>query len=126
MMFLLALISPASAGGSLPLSDVLNAVKGDGRLAQEIRDALGKENLNPDHVTCVGDRFGRQWKHLGGGRTLPFMCRIGKQDLAIEGDTELRDRKNNVIKGGINNKDAFSRAYAVRLKNLTWTWGPVE
>jgi hypothetical protein len=122
MMFLLALASPAPAGGSLPLPEVMDVVKDSRALMQDIRDALGRENLKPDDITCAGDRFGSQWKYLGGSRTLPFTCRIGKRDIVIAGDAELLDSKNNVIKGGVGSKSAFSRAHAVRVKNLTWKW----
>lgn len=114
--------SVAWAGGSIGLSDVMEIVKGTPKLAKEITSFLAKIRVNSDDVICGAARFGRHWRHLGGGRNLPVECEIGNRILRIEGKTQYLDRRGRLIRRGADDPNVYSKAHGVRNRNIKWEW----
>ena len=114
--------APASADGTLGLSEVLTAVAKAPKLVEEIQAELDKNNLKPGDVTCIGARHGNHWKYLGGGRAAPYRCEIGKRSLAIEADRVYFDARGKLL-GDLDKADP-KRAKAFREDNFRWTWTP--
>jgi hypothetical protein len=112
----------ALCGGSLPLNDVMEVAKQNPALVKEINDALNHYNLNAKEVTCVGARLGSHWTRLGGARTLPFECPIGKKTLHIDGKVEFLNVNGEIIKGGLDNPDVFDQAQKLKETDLRWEW----
>ena len=121
LAFLLLSATPTLAGGSLSLDEVQTIARQNPQLASEITAALRSEKITTP-VTCTGARFGNHWTHLGGARTLPFECEIGRKKLTIEGTIDFLDEHNVPIQGGIENPNVFRQARHVRERNLTWRW----
>jgi hypothetical protein len=118
----IAAAAPARAAGSLGLDEVLAAVAKAPKLVAEIQAELGKSNLKPADVTCIGARHGNHWKYLGGGRAAPYECEIGKRALAIEADRIYFDAGGKSL-GDVEKADP-KRAKTFREDNFRWTWTP--
>jgi len=115
-------VAPASAGGSLGLDDVLEAVKTVPKLVAEIRAELDKANVKVTDVTCVGSRHGNHWTQLGGARAAPYECEIGPRALKIEADRVYFDGRGKPL--GDLKKVSSKRAKTFREDNFHWTWTP--
>jgi hypothetical protein len=107
---------PAWAPGTITFEEVMGFARNAPNLVLEIENAMKQENMKADSIPCSALRFGHHWTKLGGGRTLPFWCRIGKQYLTINSDLEFLDSEGTIIVGGINNPDVFEDATDVRKK----------
>ena len=116
------LATPASAGGSLGLDEVLAAVGSAPKLVAEIKAELDKNNLKPADVICVAARHGNHWKYLGGGRAAPYECEIGQRSIAIEADRLYFDARGKPL-GDVEKADP-KRAKTFREDNFRWTWTP--
>lgn len=112
--------TPALAAGSLPLTDVLAAVKGSPKLVAEIDTALADNALVVTAVICSGARHGRHWVYLGGARAAPYTCRIGKRDITIEADRIYFDAKGRKL-GDLDHASP-KQAKTFRESNFRWTW----
>jgi hypothetical protein len=122
----LAWATPAWAPGSLGLAEVLEAVKGEPRLVQEIEVELRKRDLKVAEVVCVAARHGSHWRFLGGGRAAPYECAIGDRTLRIEAERtyyDINGRKLGQL-GQVPDKRLFDRAKSFRETRLRWTWNP--
>jgi hypothetical protein len=63
--FLALGITAAWAPGSIPLAELMEQLKDNQQLIDEVNAELKKQNLDAGKVICVGARFGRQWENLG-------------------------------------------------------------
>ena len=59
--FLALGITAAWAPGSIQLDEVMEQLKDNGKLIDEINGELKKQNINAEKVVCIGRRFGNQW-----------------------------------------------------------------
>ena len=116
--------TPAWAGGSLGLDEVLAAVEGRPQIAAQIRRALQQSRLKSAKVVCTAARHGRQWTYLGGGRAAPYECPIGKRTIVITADRIYFDPKGRRL-GNVDQvvaSKAFARAKTFRETNFRWKW----
>ena len=118
----IAFATPACAGGSLPLEEVLTAVAKAPNLLAEITAELDKNSLKAAGVICGGARHGNHWKYLGGGRAAPYQCEIGKRSITIEADRVYFDPKGKSL-GNVDRADP-KRAKTFQESNFKWTWTP--
>ena len=116
------LSAQAWAAGSISFEEVMRLARQNPKLIKEIEEIMRVQKVKPADISCEAGRFGNQWKHLGGGRSLPISCSIGKRSLGIDGDIEFLDARGKVIIGGMDNPKAFGRARNAREKNLSWEW----
>jgi hypothetical protein len=110
----------AHAGGSLGLDEVLAAVAKAPKLVAEIHAELDKSNLKVENVVCWGSRFGNHWTYLGGGRSAPYDCEIGKRSISIEADMVFFNGKGRSL--GDRDKVDPRRAKTFKESNFRWTW----
>lgn len=121
VLLLLALLAtPSLAAGSLPLTDVMARMKAYPNLLLQIRLQLVRAGKRKDDVTCIGERFGNHWVKLGGARTLPYECPIGKRTLLIKGTVVYEDASGRRLKD--NDPDLPRKAARARETRITWTW----
>ena len=120
--FVALAVAPVRADGSLGLDDVLVAVSKSPNLVVEIQAELAKDNLKPQDVTCMGARHGNQWTYLGGGRTAPYQCAIGKRSITIQADRVYFDTRGKSL-GDVDKADQ-KRAKTFQESNFRWTWTP--
>lgn len=118
--FVLLGAGAASAEGSITLDEVMEQLKADGKLIGEIDAELKAQGLSADSVICIGARFGGHWAELGGARSLPYECDIGKKKLNIDGTVQLYDDRGNAI--DMSDEQAPERAFDYKQSDLTWTW----
>ena len=114
--------APAWAPGSIEFHEVMNFARQNQKLVREIETTMKQEKVQTKDIGCTAARFGNQWKYLGGGRSIPFTCQIGKRELTIDGDVEYLDEKGGIIKGGLENPQVFSKARHIRETTPTWKW----
>jgi hypothetical protein len=119
-MFLSLVATAARAGGSIPLTEVLDATRDSPALAREINDELAKSRLNAADVICSADRHGNQWRYLGGSRASPYECTIGERDLTIESSRTYFDGSGKSL-GGLDKADP-RRARKFIETNFRWEW----
>jgi hypothetical protein len=112
----------AWTAGSIPFGEVMGLARHNSKLVKEIAEVMRAQKVKPADISCEAGRFGNHWKHLGGGRSLPISCTIGKRSLGIVGDVEYLDARGKVIVGGMDNPRVFGTARNTREKNLTWEW----
>ena len=110
----------AYAAGSLPLEEVLIAVKDDPKLVTEIKTELARSGLAATTVVCVGARHGRHWVYLGGMRAAPYTCKIGDRALEIEADRVYFDANGRKL-GDVEHASP-QQAKTFRESNFRWTW----
>jgi hypothetical protein len=67
--------------GSLGLDEMMPLIDKSLQLKREVGDAVAKAKVKADEVGCEGKRFPGQWRNLGGGRTAPYVCKIGDKWL---------------------------------------------
>jgi hypothetical protein len=114
--------APAWAEGTLGLDEVLVAVDKAPKLIAEIQSELGKNNLKPTDVTCLGARHGNHWTYLGGGRAAPYQCEIGPRSLKIDADRVYFDARGKLL-GDVDKADP-KRAKTFQESNFRWSWTP--
>ena len=120
--FFTLVASPASAGGSLGLDEVLVAVDKAPKLVAEIQAELTKNNLKPADLACTAARHGNQWTFLGGGRAAPYECEIGQRSIVIEADRIYFDARGKSL--GDLEKASPKRAKTFQESNFRWSWTP--
>jgi hypothetical protein len=120
--FLALAASPALAGGSLGLDEVLVAVEKAPKLVTEIKAELTKGNLKAAELACTAARHGNQWTFLGGGRAAPYECEIGQRSVVIEADRIYFDARGKSL--GDLEKASPKRAKTFQESNFRWTWTP--
>jgi hypothetical protein len=113
-------VSTAYAGGSIPLTDVMDQLKDNAKLIAEINAELAKQKLTADAVTCSGARFGGQWTEISGARAVPFDCAIGERKLHIDGTVHFYDQDSAEIDA--NDEKAPERTFDYKQTDLAWTW----
>lgn len=112
----------AGASGSISFEEVMGIARQNPKLVKEIEQVMRAQKVKAAEISCEAGRFGNHWKHLGGGRSLPMGCTIGKRKLGIDGKIEFRNVRGKVIVGGMDNPRAFATARSAKEKNLTWEW----
>lgn len=110
----------AWAPGTISLEDVMDQLKEQTKLTGEIAAELKAQGLKAESIICVGSRFGGHWTELGGARSVPYECDIGKKKLKIDGTVHLYDERGNEI--DMNDEKAPERAFDYKQTDLTWTW----
>jgi len=120
MAFMLLGATAAWAPGSITLDEVLDQLKDTEKLVAEINAELKAQNLSAENIICVGARFGGHWIELGGARSIPYECEIGKKKLNIDGTLVLYDQQGNEI--DMSDEKAPERAFDYKQTDLTWTW----
>jgi len=118
--FLFVGISAAWAPGSISLDEVMDQLKDNQKLTDEIDAELKSQNLNAASINCTGARFGGNWANLGGARAIPFNCAIGKRTIDIDGELHLYDASGNEL--DMNADDTPAKATDYKQLNLTWKW----
>jgi len=114
------LSTPTNAAGSLPLEDVLVAVKDAPKLVAEIKAELARSGLSVQGVVCVGARHGRHWIYLGGARAAPYTCRIGKREVRIEADRVYFNANGRKL-GDVDHASP-QKAKTFQESDFRWTW----
>jgi hypothetical protein len=114
---------PASAGGSVALSELLQ--NSDSRqispeFIETVRSALARANLSATEVFCTAERLGRQWESLGGQRIGPYLCNLRGRTLEITSSPIYYDRDGNTLELG--ERALMRRATALKEYNLTVHW----
>lgn len=114
--------TPALAGGSIGLDDVLTDVAASTpALVGEIDAAVKKAGVTPADVVCAAEiRLGNQWIELGGTRIVPIECEIGGRALTITGTVTFRDAKGRALKP--SDPKTYKAAVTVEQTDLKWTW----
>lgn len=118
--FMLLGATAAWAPGSITLDEVLDQLKDNEKLGGEINAELKAQNLSAENIICVGARFGGHWVELGGARSIPYECEIGKKKLNIDGTLRLYDQQGAEI--DMSDEKAPERAFDYEQSDLTWTW----
>jgi hypothetical protein len=113
-------ITAAWAPGSIPLSEVMDQLKDNQKLIDEIDAELKTQDLNPDNIVCIGCRFGNQWVNLGGARAIPYNCTVGNRTLDIDGELHLYDAAGKDL--DMDDTTAPEQATEYKQLNLTWKW----
>ncbi len=111
---------PATQGGSLPLSEVLALAKAYPNLITEIRLRLLAAGKKKDDVTCTAQRLSSDWPALGGRRTAPYVCPIGKRLLTITATPSFVDR--NGYRLAADDPALATKAARLTENRLKWTW----
>ncbi|MDH4982535.1 hypothetical protein [Hyphomicrobium sp. D-2] len=112
--------APAYAGGTIPLSDVMEQLKHEPRLIAAIQAELEQQTLDADTLICTGSRFGNHWRELGGARAVPYECEIGGKTLLIDGTVHLFDDEGREL--DMSDENAPSRAFDYSQTDLVWSW----
>lgn len=112
--------SLALAEGSITLDEVMAQLKDNEKLIAEIGAELKAQGLAAESVICIGARFGGHWTELGGARSVPYECEIGKKTLDIDGTLQLYDERGNAI--DMSDERAPERAFDYKQSDLTWKW----
>ena len=114
------LVVAAQAGGSIPLSDVMDQLKENSELIAAIDAELKAQKVEAASVICTGDRFGGHWTELGGARAVPYDCEIGTRKLHIDGTVRLFDQNSAEIDA--SDEKAPDRAFSYKETDLKWKW----
>ena len=80
----------AGAAGSINFEEVMRLARQNPKLLSEIEEVMRAQKIRPREISCEAGRFGHHWKYLGGGRSLPISCIIGKRSLGMDGNIEYR------------------------------------
>jgi hypothetical protein len=106
--------------GSLSLDEMMPLIHKSSQLKREVDDAVTKASVKANEVGCEGKRFPGQWRNLGGGRTAPYVCKIGDKWL------ELRATVRITGHGGKSferiTPEAMKSATIVTETNPKWKW----
>jgi hypothetical protein len=81
--------SPAVAGGSVEIDQVMRLAGQSPKLISEIQSELKEAGKTLSDVKCDAARLGRYWTHLGGLRIPPYTCEIGTRMLELSGAVEF-------------------------------------
>lgn len=120
LVFTLIGTGAAWAPGTITLDEVMDQLKDDAKLTAEISAELKAQGLKAESIICVGARFGGHWVELGGARSVPYECEIGKKKINIDGTLHLYDQGGNEI--DMNDEKAPEKAFDYKQTDLKWTW----
>ena len=109
-------ITAAWAPGSISLDEVMEKLKDNAELVDEINAELKAQNLGADKIICTGARFGGNWTNLGGARAIP--CEIGPRTLDVDGELHIYDDADNELDMNANETPAKATDY--KQTNITW------
>lgn len=112
--------SKLGQGGSLPLSDLDPLIGQSAKLKAEVDAALAKIDKTEDDIVCDGNRFPRQWVHLGGARAAPYDCDFDGKWLVIDAKVQVSDGHGKVYK--TITPAAMRNASKVTETHPTWKW----
>ena len=107
-------------GGSLLLSDIDPLIGQSAQLKQEIGAALAAIKKTADDVNCVGNRFPREWVHLGGMRAAPYTCDFSGKWLVIDATVRVTDRAGKAY--DTITRAAMQNVVKVTETSPTWKW----
>lgn len=113
-------LSPAAAGGSIPLDEVMEQLKDDDKLIAALNAELEAQGLKAEEVICSGSRFGNHWENLGGARAIPYECLLGPRTIEIDGELHLFDKDGNEL--SLDDDDAPQKVVDYKQTNLKWSW----
>ena len=118
--------SPAAGEESLALAEVLEAVKSEPQLVNQIEVELRKRDLKVPEIVCIANRHGNQWRLLGGGRAAPYECSIGDRSLRIDAERVYFDANGRKLGqlGQAPDNLLFTRAKFFREGKFRWIWSP--
>lgn len=120
-LLVMSLASEAiAAGGSLPLTEVMALAKPYPNLVTQIRLQLVRANLKADKVVCTANRFGNEWTALGGARSGPYACEIGKRTVVIETQPTFSDKSGSKLKP--TEPDLPKKAAKMTERGFKWQW----
>lgn len=119
-VFVLLGVGKAWAPGTIALDEVMEQLKDDRKLIGEIEAELKTQGLGAASVICLGARFGGHWSALGGARSIPYECEVGKKKLAIDGTLQLYDARGNEI--DMSDEKAPELAFDYKQTDLKWSW----
>lgn len=120
VVFLALGITAAWAPGSIRLAEVMEQLKDNHKLIDELNAELKAQNLQAERVICVGTRFGRHWANFGGARAIPYNCTVGTRTVDIEGDLKVYDAAGKEL--NIEDPDSAAKAATYKQLNLKWKW----
>ena len=113
-------VTTAWAPGSIALDEVMDQLRDNAKLVDELSAELKAQNLNAADINCTGARFGGNWTNLGGARAIPFNCAIGKRTVDIDGELHLYDGAGNEL--DMDADDTPEKATEYKQLNLTRKW----
>jgi len=106
--------------GSLGLDEMMPLIDKSLQLKREVGDAVAKAKVKADEVGCEGKRFPGQWRNLGGGRTAPYVCKIGDKWLEVRATVRVTGRGGKPFER--ITPEAMKSATIVTETNPTWKW----
>jgi hypothetical protein len=107
-------------GGSLPLSDLDPLIGQSAQLKQDVAHALAAIKKTADDVNCVGNRFPREWVHLGGMRAAPYTCDFSGKWLVVDATVRVTDRAGKAY--DTITRAAMQNVVKVTETSPTWKW----
>jgi len=113
-------ITAAWAPGSISLDEVMDQLKDNAKLVDEVSAELKKQGVNAAEVNCIGGRFGGNWINLGGARAIPFDCQIGSRAIEIDGELHFYDAAGNELDMAAD--DTPEKATSFKQLNINWQW----
>jgi hypothetical protein len=90
------------------------------QLERELGDAVAKAKVKANEVGCEGKRFPGQWLNLAGGRTAPYVCKIGDKWLEVRATVRVTGRGGKSFER--ITPEAMKSATDVIQTNPTWKW----
>lgn len=111
-------LSPAIAGGSVEIDQVMQLAGQSPELMQEINTELKASGNVLSQIVCDGSRLGRHWQHLGGLRIPPYTCPIGNRILELNATTTFFSDDASLPDG----EKEHETARYVAIRAPVWSW----
>lgn len=112
--------TPAAAGGSITLKDVLAAAKSANGLEEEVSKSLEESKTGEGDVVCSATRLGRHFDQLGGERIAPYECDIGGRTLEVDAQVKMLDAEGRELE--VSDPETPAKAAEVKEEGFTWRW----
>lgn len=111
-------LSPAIAGGSVEIDQVMQLAGQSPELMQEINTELKASGNVLSQIVCDGNRLGRHWQHLGGLRIPPYTCPIGNRILELNATITFFSDDASLPDG----EKEHETARYVAIRAPVWSW----
>lgn len=111
-------------GGSLPLSDINSLINQSAQLKSEVAAALATAHKTADDIICGGNRFPREWMHLGGKRAAPYTCNFITKWLSLNATVTVSGPHSRVY--DVITPAAMKNADNVTETKPVWKWSTTE